>query len=406
MKKEIVSMLLAGGQGSRLYALTSRVAKPAVPFGGKYRIIDFPLSNCINSGIDTVGVLTQYQPLELNAYIGNGQPWDLDRSDGGVHILPPYVREGASGTWYKGTANAIYQNISFLDRYDPDYVLILSGDHIYKMDYSDMLRHHKATGADCTISVLEVPMEEASRFGIMNVDENDLIYEFQEKPKEPKSNLASMGIYIFTWKKLREYLINDEADASSTNDFGSDIIPAMLGNKEIMNAYRFKGYWKDVGTIGSLWDANMDILSTAGGSGINLYDSSWPIYARTPTRPPHFTGPNTVISHSMVTGGCEVYGAVENSVLFHSVTVEPGAQVRYSILMPGTVVKAGAVVEYAIVAEDAVIGEGAVVGTAPTRTAAEDWGITVVAQSVEVAAGCIVPANSMITRNVKGGEVK
>lgn len=406
MKKEIVSMLLAGGQGSRLYALTSRVAKPAVPFGGKYRIIDFPLSNCINSGIDTVGVLTQYQPLELNAYIGNGQPWDLDRSDGGVHVLPPYVREGASGTWYKGTANAIYQNISFLDQYDPDYVLILSGDHIYKMDYAHMLAHHKETGAACTISVLEVPMEEASRFGIMSVDENDLIYEFQEKPKEPKSNLASMGIYIFTWSKLREYLINDEADCNSSNDFGGNIIPSMLSNKEIMSAYRFKGYWKDVGTISSLWDANMDILSIGSGGGIDLYDSTWPIYARTPTRPPHFTGPNAVISHSMVTGGCEVHGSVEASVLFHSVTVEPGAQVRYSILMPGAVVKAGAVVEYAIVAEGAIIGDGAVVGTAPPRPASEDWGITVVAQDVEIAPGCVVPANAMVTRNVKGGEVK
>ena len=399
-------MLLAGGQGSRLYALTSHVAKPAVPFGGKYRIIDFPLSNCVNSGIDTVGVLTQYQPLELNAYIGNGQPWDLDRSNGGVHVLPPYVREGSSGTWYKGTANAIYQNISFLDRYDPDYVLILSGDHIYKMDYAQMLKHHKETGAACTISVLEVPMAEASRFGIMNVDENDLIYEFQEKPREPKSNLASMGIYIFTWQKLREYLINDETDPNSTNDFGGDIIPSMLGRKEIMSAYRFKGYWKDVGTISSLWDANMDILSAGNTGGINLYDPAWPIYARTPTRPPHYAGPNAVISHSMVTGGSEVYGSVEASVLFHSVTVEPGAQVRYSILMPGTVVKAGAVVEYAIVAENSVIGEGATVGSAPPRAGSDDWGITVVAQDVEVGGGCIVPANSMITKNVKGGEVR
>lgn len=397
-------MLLAGGQGSRLYALTSRVAKPAVPFGGKYRIIDFPLSNCINSGIDTVGVLTQYQPLELNTYIGNGQPWDLDRSDGGVHILPPYVREGSYGTWYKGTANAIYQNISFLDLYDPDYVLILSGDHIYKMDYDLMLDHHKATGAACTISVLEVPMEEACRFGIMNVDENDLIFEFQEKPKEPKSNLASMGIYIFTWAKLKEYLMNDEANPDSTNDFGGDIIPAMLGNKEIMSAYRFSGYWKDVGTINSLWDANMDMLSA--GSGIDLYDTAWPIFARTPTKPPHFTGPSARISHSMVTGGCQVYGTVENSVLFHSVTVEPGAKVHYSILMPGTVVKAGATVDYAIVAENAVIGEQAVVGTPPPLHGSDEWGITVVAQDVAVSAGSVVPANAMITRDVKGGEEK
>ena len=397
-------MLLAGGQGSRLYALTSHVAKPAVPFGGKYRIIDFPLSNCINSGIDTVGVLTQYQPLELNAYLGNGQPWDLDRSDGGVHVLPPYVREGAYGTWYKGTANAIYQNIGFLQLYDPDYVLILSGDHIYKMDYGAMLAYHKAKGSACTISVLEVPIEEASRFGIMNVDEEDNIYEFQEKPKEPKSNLASMGIYIFTWSKLRDYLIADEANPDSSNDFGHDIIPAMLGAGEKMSAYRFKGYWKDVGTIKSLWDANMDMLSE--GSGIDPYDPSWPIYARSPTKPPHFTGPDAKISHSMVTGGCEVYGTVENSVLFNSVIVEKGATVRYSILMPGTVVKAGATVDYAIVAENAVIDQGATVGSAPPSGDLGDWGITVVAQDIEVGDGAVVPANAMITRNLEGGAAK
>lgn len=281
-------MLLAGGQGSRLHALTSHVAKPAVPFGGKYRIIDFPLSNCINSGIDTVGVLTQYRPLELNAYIGNGEPWDLDRSYGGVHILPPYMREGEKGTWYKGTANAIYQNINFLETYDPEYVLILSGDHVYKMDYTQLLRRHKEADAACTIAVLEVPMEEASRFGIMNVDENDDIYEFEEKPKHPKSNLASMGIYIFTWSKLREYLIADEADEKSSNDFGKNIIPAMLNAGEKMTAYRFQGYWKDVGTIDSLWDANMDMLSP--DNGIDPYDTEWPIYARTPIRPPPFHG--------------------------------------------------------------------------------------------------------------------
>ena len=402
MKKECVAMLLAGGQGSRLYALTSHVAKPAVPFGGKYRIIDFPLSNCVNSGIDTVGVLTQYQPLELNAYIGTGQPWDLDRSDGGVHILPPYMRAGDQGTWYKGTANAICQNMGFIELYDPDYVLILSGDHIYKMDYSDMLRVHKERGAACTISVLEVPMSDASRFGIMNVDENDDIYEFQEKPKEPKSNLASMGIYIFTWSKLREYLLADEADENSSNDFGKNIIPAMLSAGEKMTAYRFHGYWKDVGTINSLWDANMDMLSVS--NGFDLYDTEWPIYARTPTKPPHFTGPKAHISHSMVTGGCEIWGDVENSVLFSSVTVEEGARVHYSILMPGVVVKKGAVVEYAIVAENAVIGAGARVGTPPSEAEnADDWGIAVVAQNLNVGDGAVVNANAMITRDVKGG---
>lgn len=394
-------MLLAGGQGSRLHALTSHVAKPAVPFGGKYRIIDFPLSNCVNSGIDTVGVLTQYRPLELNSYIGNGQPWDLDRSDGGVHILPPYMREGEKGTWYKGTANAIYQNMSFIELYDPDYVLILSGDHVYKMDYSKMLRRHKETGADCTISVLEVTMEEATRFGIMNVDGDDTIYEFEEKPKHPKSNLASMGIYIFTWAKLRNYLMADEADEKSSNDFGKNIIPAMLRAGEKLVAYRFSGYWKDVGTIDSLWDANMDMLSTTAGSGVDLYDQEWPIYARTPTKPPHFTGPNAQVDHSMITGGCEVYGRVENSILFHSVTVEEGAVVRYSILMPGTVVKAGAVIEYAIVAENAVIGAQSHVGSAPTGD--DEWGIAVVAQGIKVGNAAIVPPKAMITRNVKGG---
>ena len=398
-------MLLAGGQGSRLHALTSHVAKPAVPFGGKYRIIDFPLSNCINSGIDTVGVLTQYRPLELNAYIGNGEPWDLDRSYGGVHILPPYMREGEKGTWYKGTANAIYQNINFLETYDPEYVLILSGDHVYKMDYAQMLRRHKEAEAACTIAVLEVPMAEAPRFGIMNVDENDDIYEFEEKPKKPKSNLASMGIYIFTWKKLREYLVADEADEKSSNDFGKNIIPAMLNAGEKMTAYRFQGYWKDVGTIDSLWDANMDMLSVH--SGIDPYDTEWPIYARTPTRPPHFTGPDAVVNHALMTGGCVVDGEVENSVLFHSVTVERGAKVRYSILMPGATVKEGADVEYAIVAENAVIGVGAQVGTPPEADGTlDDWGIAVVAEGIKVGDNAVVPAKAMVTRNVKGGAAK
>ena len=392
-------MLLAGGQGSRLKALTSKVAKPAVPFGGKYRIIDFPLSNCVNSGIDTVGVLTQYQPLELHTYLGSGQPWDLDRADGGVHILPPYVMEGDQGTWYKGTANAIYQNIGFIAAYDPDYVLILSGDHIYKMDYADMLRRHKQAGADCTISVMEVPMDEAPRFGIMNVDGEDNIYEFEEKPPQPKSNLASMGIYIFSWNKLRAYLEADEADPASSNDFGKNIIPAMLAAGEKMVAYRFQGYWKDVGTIDSLWDANMDMLTM--DSGFSLFDKSWPIYARTPVRPPHFVGPDAKLSHSVASDGCEIYGTVENSVLFHSVSIEEGAQVRYSILMPGTVVKAGAVVEYAIVAENAVIEENARVGTPPSGDA--DWGVAVVAAGVTVEKNATVPAAAMVTQTVKEG---
>ena len=342
--------------------------------------------------------------MELNSYIGNGQPWDLDRSDGGVHILPPYMREGEKGTWYKGTANAIFQNLSFIEAYDPEYVLILSGDHVYKMDYADLLRRHKEAGAACTIAVLEVPMEEASRFGIMNVDENDDIYEFEEKPKKPKSNLASMGIYIFTWSKLRDYLIADEADEKSSNDFGKNIIPAMLGAGEKMTVYRFRGYWKDVGTIDSLWEANMDMLSNDGDNGIDLYDPEWTIYARSPIRPPHFAGPTARIDHSMVTGGCEVYGAVEHSVLFHSVVVEEGAVVRSSILMPGTVVKAGAVVEYAIIAENTVIGEKAHVGAVPEEGG--ELGIAVVAQNLKVGPEAVVPPKAMITRNVKGGAVK
>ena len=401
MKKEVVAMLLAGGQGSRLYALTRNLAKPAVPFGGKYRIIDFPLSNCANSGIDTVGVLTQYRPLELNSYIGNGQPWELDRLDGGVHILPPY-QSATGASWYKGTANAIYQNIGFVDLYDPEYVAVLSGDHIYKMDYAVMLRRHKETGAACTIAVMEVPWAEASRFGIMSVDGEDRITEFAEKPKEPKSNLASMGIYIFTWSKLREYLVADEADPTSENDFGKNIIPAMLGAGEKLMAYRFHGYWKDVGTINSLWDANMDMLAPNSESGINLYDTSWPIYARTPVRPPHVTGPNAQISHSLVTGGCQVDGSVENSVLFHSVTVEEGADVQYSILMPGAVVKKGAVVAYAIVAEGAVIEEEATVGAPPSD--APDWGIAVVAGGVTVGPKAVIKPSAMIREDVKGGE--
>ncbi len=400
MKKEVVAMLLAGGQGSRLYALTSHVAKPAVPFGGKYRIIDFPLSNCVNSGIDTVGVLTQYRPLELNSYIGSGQPWDLDVSDGGVHILPPYLGEHEQGSWYKGTANAIYQNIGFLDMYDPDYVVILSGDHIYKMDYSDMVAQHKKTEAACTISVLEVTMEEAKRFGIMNANPDGSVYEFEEKPANPKSNLASMGIYVFTWQKLRKYLIDDEADPSSSNDFGKNIIPNMLNAGEKLMTYRFQGYWKDVGTIDSLWDANMDML--AANSGIDPYNPDWPIYARTPVKPPHVTGPDARISHSLVTGGCEVDGTVANSVLFHSVTVEKGADVQYSILMPGAVVKAGAQVSYSIVAENAVIEAGAKVGAPPDG--GPDWGIAVVAGGLTIGEKAVVSPKAMIREDVKGGE--
>ena len=395
MKKECIAMLLAGGQGSRLYVLTGNVAKPAVPFGGKYRIIDFPLSNCTNAGIDTVGVLTQYKPLELNSYIGSGQPWDLDRANGGVHILPPYMVEGDKGSWYKGTANAIYQNIGFVDMYDPDYVVILSGDHIYKMNYMKMVQAHKAAGAACTISVLEVPWDEASRFGIMNVDSEDNIVEFQEKPKEPKSNLASMGIYVFDWKKLRQYLVEDENDPASSNDFGKNIIPKMLAAGEKMLAYRFEGYWKDVGTLESLWDANMDMLSRGE---LDLLESSWPIYSRIPSAPPAFMGKTAKVEHSVMTQGCDVNGSVFNSVLSDNVVIEEGADVQYSVLMPGVTVKLGAVVKYAILGENVQIGAGATVGGDPMDYDPNLWGISVIGPGGVIADGETVAPKTMLNR--------
>ncbi len=398
MKKECIAMLLAGGQGSRLYVLTSNVAKPAVPFGGKYRIIDFPLSNCTNSGIDTVGVLTQYKPLELNSYIGSGQPWDLDRLDGGVHILPPYMREGDKGTWFKGTANAIYQNIGFVDMYDPEYVVILSGDHIYKMNYDKMLEAHKAAGAACTISVLEVPWDEAPRFGIMAVDGENNITEFQEKPKQPKSNLASMGIYVFTWQKLRQALIEDEADPNSSNDFGKNIIPKFLAAGEKMVAYRFDGYWKDVGTLESLWDANMDMLSRGD---LDLLEDSWPIYARLPSQPPAYIGKSSLVEHSVVTQGCEITGTVKNSVLSPGARVEDGAEVHYSVLMPGVTVKRGAVVRYAILGENCQVDAGAVVGADPESCEPDEWGITVLGPGTAIAAGETVKPKTMLNSEHK-----
>lgn len=396
MKKECIAMLLAGGQGSRLYVLTGEMAKPAVPFGGKYRIIDFPLSNCANSGIDTVGVLTQYRPLELNAYVDNGQTWDLDSSTGGVHILPPY-QSAAGGTWYKGTANAIFQNIAFVDRYDPEYVVILSGDHIYKMDYSQMVERHKESGAACTISVMEVPWSEASRFGIMNVDGDDMVEEFEEKPKHPRSNLASMGIYVFTWKTLRAYLEADEANPASENDFGKNVIPAMLGNGEKMAAYRFTGYWKDVGTLESLWDANMDMLSPE--SGLDLLDESWPIYAKSISMPTAYLGKHARVSHSAFNRGGDLEGRIENSVLSAGVNVEEGASISYSVLMPGVTVKAGAVVEYAIVGQDAMIGENCWVGTSPETVDPLAWGLSVLAPGCVLEAGTVVPPKTMLDKN-------
>lgn len=393
-QKEMITMLLAGGQGTRLYVLTKEVAKPAVPFGGKYRIIDFPLSNCVNSGIDTVGVLTQYRPLELNSYIGNGQPWDLDRMNGGVYILPPYVKD-KEGQWYKGTANAIYQNINFIERYDPEYVLVLSGDHIYKMDYSKMLAFHKEKNADATIAVLDVPVEEASRFGIMNTNADDSIYEFEEKPKHPKSTKASMGIYIFNWKKLREYLINDEKDPQSSNDFGKNIIPSMLNNGERLFAYQFDGYWKDVGTIDSLWEANMDLLNPK--VNINLSGDQWRIYARNEPHLPHFIREKADIAESLITEGCDINGKLWYTVLFSGVTVEEGAELNSAVVMKNTVIKKGAIVKYAIIAEDAVIEEGAVVGDDPCNYSdPSEWGIAVVGRGAVVKKGQVVRPKEMI----------
>lgn len=359
MKKKIVAMLLAGGQGSRLGVLTSNMAKPAVPFGGKYRIIDFPLSNCVNSGIDTVGVLTQYRPLALNSYLGTGQHWDLDRNNGGVFVLPPYMTEKV-GQWYSGTANAIYQNREFVDQYDPEFVLILSGDHIYKMDYSDMLRCHVEKQAAATIAVIEVPMEEAHRFGIMNTDETGSIVSFEEKPAHPKSNTASMGIYIFNWKKLRAYMEKDDKDPHSENDFGKNIIPAMLNAGETMAAYSFSGYWKDVGTVQSLWEANMDLLGYP--PVLNLNDPLWRIYTRNPVMPPHFISEDASVSNSLVAEGATVEGAVSNSILFSGVKVEKGAVVKDSIIFPNSLIGAKTLVDKTIIGENTEIGAFSVVG--------------------------------------------
>ncbi len=401
-KTECIAMLLAGGQGSRLGVLTKNIAKPAVPYGGKYRIIDFPLSNCVNSGIYTVGVLTQYQPLELNDYIGNGGPWDLDRANGGVHILSPYQQ--IQGTeWYKGTANAIYQNIQFIDRYNPEYVAVLSGDHIYKMDYAKMLQFHKEKDAACTIAMLEVPWEEASRFGLMFTDDDGRITAFEEKPKEPKSNKASMGVYMFTWSKLRQYLIDDENDPNSSNDFGKNVIPAMHEAGERLFAYGFEGYWKDVGTIDSLWEANLDILNPK--VNIDLSDNSWKIYGRGNASAPQYVSDKAVIENSIAAAGCEIEGKIDYSVLFSDVTVEEGAYVDYSIVMPGAVIKKGAVVQYAMVAENAVLEEGAVVGENPQKCDdLSKWGVAVVGAGVNVGKNAKVKAQSMIDTDVKEGE--
>ncbi|SCJ53369.1 Glucose-1-phosphate adenylyltransferase [uncultured Ruminococcus sp.] len=393
-------MLLAGGQGSRLGVLTQKIAKPAVPYGGKYRIIDFPLSNCVNSGIEAVGVLTQYQPLVLNEYIGNGQPWDLDGMNVGVQVLSPYEKKGGAD-WYSGTANAIYQNINYIDRYNPEYVVILSGDHIYKMDYSKMVAYHKEHNADCTIAVIDVPLAEASRFGILNTNPDGSIYEFDEKPAHPKSTNASMGIYVFSWDKLRKYLIEDEANPDSSNDFGKDILPKMLADGQRMFAYAFSGYWKDVGTIESLWESNMDLLDP--NVTLDLADENWKIYSRNPVVAPHYVSPTGVVQNSLISDGCIIEGNVDFSVLFSNVTIAPGAVVNDSILMPGVVVEEGAVIQYAIVSENAVIKKNAVVGARPEDIEnKEDWGVAVVGDNRTIGEGAVVAPKEMVYEDKEG----
>lgn len=399
-KKECVAMILAGGQGSRLGALTKKIAKPAVHFGGNYRIIDFPLSNCVHSGIDTVGVLTQYQPLELNTYIGNGNPWDLDRTLGGVYVLPPY-QSATAGEWYKGTANAIYQNLGFLEGFDPKTVLILSGDHIYKMDYAKMLKVHKESNAAITIAVMPVPWEEASRFGIMNVNEFGEITAFEEKPKNPKSNLASMGIYIFNYDVLKKYLSEDEKNPDSSNDFGKNIIPAMLKNKEKMMSWSFEGYWKDVGTIQSLWEANMDLLDTPPKFEIN--ERHWTIYSRTNPRAPHFVGKGASIKNSSVTEGCTIYGHIEHSIISAGVSVGEGSEIIDSVIMPGAVIGDNVVIKNAIIGANAEISDGAKIGTVSDEnnhfaSSMCTHGLSLVESGAEVRKDEIIPIGSMIEK--------
>lgn len=402
VSKEIVGLLLAGGQGSRLGILTTRTAKPAVPYGGKYRIIDFPLSNCINSGIDTVGVFTQYQPLELNSHIGIGKPWDLDRISGGVTILSPY-QKSENSDWFTGTANAVYQNIHYIDKVNPEYVIILSGDHIYKMDYSKMLESHKEKKADATISVFEVPFDEASRFGIMNTDNDNKVYEFEEKPENPKSNLASMGVYIFTWEVLRKYLIEDDADPKSDNDFGKNIIPKMLNNGLDLYAYNFEGYWKDVGTIQAYWESNMDLVERV--PEFNLFDHKWKIFTVNPVMPANFIGPSGKSKRSIVAEGCMVYGEVINSVIFPGVYIEEGAIIEDSIIMANSVIKKGAIIKKSILCEDVTVGDEARIGFGDDtvnelKPSLYNSGISVIGENAVIPSGTLVGKNVVIDRDV------
>lgn len=398
-----VAMILAGGQGSRLGILTSKVAKPAVTFGGKYRIIDFALSNCVHSGIDTIGVLTQYKPLELNTYIGNGSTWDLDRNHGGVFVLPPYQKE-ETGEWYKGTANAIYQNIEFVDQYNPEHIVILSGDHIYKMDYNKMMQYHEEKGAAATIAVIPVPWEEASRFGIMETDNEGTITRFAEKPKEPKSNLASMGVYVFRWSALKEYLIRDEKTPGSENDFGKNIIPAMLEDGQKLCAYGFEGYWKDVGTVQSLWEANMDLLSDP--PVLDMYDADWKIFSRNPVKPPHYVADGASITNTCITEGCNIYGDVKNSILSESVTVGKGSVVEDSILFPGVTIGENTVLKKVIIGSDTVVGDNVVIGDKNIDSSEYESkycsaDITLVGGNLKLCDNTKIGVNAMITKSIE-----
>lgn len=398
MTKEIIALLLAGGQGSRLGVLTKKAAKPAVLYGGKYRIIDFSLSNCINSGIDTVGILTQYQPLKLNNHIGIGKPWDMDRMNGGVTILSPYMKE-ERGEWYKGTANAIYQNIDYIDKLSPQYVAILSGDHIYKMNYSEMLAFHKKSGAEATISVIDVPFDEASRYGIMNAFEDGRIYEFEEKPQKPKSTLASMGVYIFTWTVLRDYLIREDDNRNSEHDFGRNIIPMMLSEGRSMWAYKFKGYWKDVGTIQAFWESNMDLIKRV--PDFNLYDPLWKIYTPNPVKPAHYLGPECNVKTSIIAEGCMIYGEVRNSVLFPGVVVEKGATVVNSIIMSNSKIGGNCHIDRTILGENVHVGDNARIGDGDYTVNVDkpgiyNSGITVIGERAQIPAGITIGRNVMI----------
>ena len=401
--KECIAMILAGGQGSRLGVLTRNIAKPAVQFGGKYRIIDFPLTNCTLSGIDTVGVLTQYKPLELNTYIGSGQPWDLDRNNGGVFLLPQKKKK-KQGEWYKGTANAIYQNIEFIDKFNPDYVLILSGDHIYKMNYSNMIEQHKQTEADCTIAMIPVPIEEASRFGILQTDDTNRIVTFEEKPAHPQSDTASMGIYVFTWSRLRKELIDDEANPSSDNDFGKNIIPKMLNDGAKMYGYKFKGYWKDVGTVESLWQSNMDLLDD---DSLDLYDEDFPILSKSPLESPHFLDAHCEVKNSFITEGCYIDGKVTHSIIFDGVQIDEGAEVENSIVMSGVKIGKGAKIKNSILASYCVIGERAQIGLTDDDAYLSKYcsgGVTLIGAEVKIGKRAVIGKNNMVTDNVSEGK--